>query len=128
MGVFTRPGQETYNRILQNARTNGDPIGPKYHMLDAQLKRWERRQSNLNQLAQARSAKQTKKAVEKVKSNLAGIKERITNIKSKISATTKEAAQVEAARGKLAKEFAQTLSKAYKQDRVDHIKSVGNGL
>lgn len=115
-------GMENYNRLLQNARNNGDPIGPEHHLYQAARQKWERRQSNLTQLAAARETKVKRGAVNKVKVQIAKAKQKIEE--------ALQAAEEEARIRELAKKKAkEQLGAAYRTgNSTDQIKSVGNGV
>ena len=55
MGSNSHKGMDTYNRILQDARVNGKPIGPDFHKFDLQRKLWEKQQTILPQTREAKS-------------------------------------------------------------------------
>jgi len=133
MADYTRVGMETYHRILQDARVNNKPIGPKYHEHNRQFKQWEARQNNLAVLKKAREVKHHKAEVRKVnkaqrekldqtKAQLQEALNRINAVKEKLASETTLRAKYDAQRTK-------KLSDAYKTgNSTDRIKSSGNGL
>ena len=122
MANSTHQGMNTYDRILQHARTEGEPIGPQHHLFNQQRKRWEARQKNLGQLAQARETK-------KVKGELRQAKVAMSKAREKIAAKTAEINEAERLREKYHQLQIAKIADGYKSTNDgQHIKSRGNGL
>ena len=122
MAVSTHAGMDTYNRILTEARVNGDPIGPKNFEYNHQRRQWEARQKNRTQLVQARAAKKSKAELTKAKISLNKARERIASKLEQISETDRlreKHRQLQIAK----------IADGYKVERDgQEIKSRGNGL
>lgn len=125
MSVSTHQGMTTYNRIIQDCRAEGKPIGPKHHLHDKQLRVWVAKQKNKDQLAKARDAKKTHAAVREVRKSIQAAKQ-------KIQARSEEITAEAALREKAAEQARQKIAEGYKTPSWDtttgKIKSVGNGL
>ncbi len=120
--MYTHQGMNTYNRILQDARANGDPIGPKHHEFNRHLKQWEAKNKNRTQLAKAREAK-------KVKGELRKARTSINKAMEKIAAKQNEISQEAQLREKYAQLQREKIAAGYKvEDRNPGVKSRGNGL
>lgn len=122
MSISAHTGMNTYNRILQDARTNGDPIGPKHHELNGHLKKYLARQSNLKTLAKARDVKKTKGELRKTR-------QAINEAKAKITERQETSSQDEQLREKYRKMQIDKIANGYKaEERNPEVKSRGNGL
>ena len=100
-------GMDTYNRILQDARIEGKPIGPKHHLLDHHLKQWAKEaHARTKVLTETRTAR----AVE--------IKEKVKTLRSKPTL-----------REKYEQEQRAKIAEGYKvKNSTDDLPSRGNGL
>jgi hypothetical protein len=122
MSISTHTGMNTYNRILQDARSNGDPIGPKHHEFNKHLKQYLARQSNLKTLAKARDVKKTKGELRKTR-------QAINEAKAKIATRAAEVNQETELREKYRKMQIDKIANGYKaEERNPEVKSRGNGL
>jgi soluble cytochrome b562 len=119
-------GMNTYNRILQDARSNGEPIGPKHFEYNKQRKAYEARQSNLNQLAGARETKKVKGELRKARVAINQAREKIANKQVELSQGDQEAERLRELHRKLS---IQKIADNLKSPRDgSEIKSRGNGL
>jgi len=117
MSGSTYKGMNTYNRILQDARMEGKPIGAKHHLHDRQLKEWVR--DNAQKL-QALKETRTARTIE----TKTGLK---TKIAQKAAMPTKPTL-----RDRYEQEQRAKIAKGYEtpdwQRSTDAIPSRGNGL
>lgn len=119
-------GMNTYNRILQDVRSNGEPVGPKHFEFNKQRKAWEARNTNLTQLAKARDSKKIKGELRKAKVSLNQAKERIAAKAVEISQGDQEAERLRDLHKKLQM---QKIAQGLKVERDgSQFKSRGNGL
>lgn len=129
MSISAHTGMNTYNRILQDMRSKGEPIGPKHFEYNQQRKKWEARQSNLKQLAGARAAKKSKAELREAKVSMNKARERIA---AKAKEVTQHTSEADRLREKLAQLNRQKIADGYKTPswaaETDKIKSRGNGL
>ena len=125
MGMNSKPGSDTYDKILQSYRSDHKPIGVQYQLHNKQLKKWEARQSNLRTLEKARTVKKQKAETRAVKKELNSIRERV-------QAVSQAEQEAEGLRKKFNDFNRAKIAQGYKtpefQSAGDRIKSVGNGL
>lgn len=117
-------GMKIYNDILQSARETGKPIGPKHHLVNKQLRVWESKIQNRQQLSKAREVKKVKGEVRKARVNISAALERINS-------KAKEVNQADALRERynaLARKKISDGLKGPEWQDTHKIKSVGNGL
>ena len=119
-------GMNTYNRILQDVRSNGEPVGPKHFEFNKQRKAWEARNTNLAQLAKARDTKKVKGELRKSKVGINQAREKIAAKAAELSQGDQEAERLRILHKKLQ---LQKIADGLKVDRDgSQFKSRGNGL
>jgi len=116
-------GMKTYNSVLQSARAKGEPIGVEHHLHDDHHKAWEEKNG--------KAPEDTVEKLEKLKfkklkaTPLAKQQAKQSPKKQEVSEEDAQARLLEKYRRLQKQKLADTLKC---DDRLAHIKSVGNGL
>lgn len=113
-------GMKTYNNVLQSARAKGALIGAKYHRHDKHHKAWKEKSGEAPDIEQELE----KLKFKKVKATPLA-KQQAKSPKKELGEDEEHARLLEKYRQLQKKKLAGTLKC---DDRLSHIKSVGNGL
>ena len=146
MNNSTHVGMPRYLELLNEARTEGKPVGVKHHLYDKQYKEWAEQNPTPIE-AKAEPTKQGKVnktyAAQITAEDAAVINAELQKIRSRLNAAKKSVAipstpqtavaqqqnAVQSIQDRLNNLKKQKIADALKVDtRVDHIKSAGNGL
>ena len=126
MSNSTAQGMPKFEKLLQEARAKGEPVGSAHHEFNKQFKAWaSQHQQKAENKAQLEKARDTKKAKGELRKATVAVNQALDKIKRVAIPKTED--QLRERKEQLER---QKLADGYKSimGDVSHVKSVGNGL